>query len=355
MIRGVVAFAALVTGAIWALGSGGSGAAAPGCAYDGEVASVTLEGPAQVEVGMGEDGGVVVNGEPCAALAGASEIRVVGASGSQSVEIGAGGGSFAKTRIVVHLGADGDSVDGADHRGRGLELGGGAGSDTLSGGSAADRIVGGPGDDACEGGPARDKLFSCTPEFEARPSSIDVDLRRRMTGRSWHDGCPVPLGELRLIQLRHWGFNRDVHEGELVVNEDAVDEVTEAMRSIFIHRFPIRRMRLVDAYGADDDRSMRADNTSAFNCRFIAGQPGTWSQHAFGRAIDINPVENPYVAAGGHVSPPGGRRFANRSRDAKGMIRRGDRVVRAFRAVGWEWGGKWRSVRDYQHFSANGR
>jgi Ca2+-binding RTX toxin-like protein len=355
LTRAVVAFAALVTGAIWMLGSGGSGAAAPACAHDGKVATVTLAGPALVAVGVGDDGGVVVNGEPCAAVAGASEIRVVGAAGRQSVEIGAGGGSFGKTRIVVQLGADGDSVDGSDHRGRGLELDGGAGPDSLSGGSAADRIDGGPGDDACEGGPARDKLFSCMPKFEARPSSIDGDLRRRMTGRSWHDDCPVPLAELRLIQLRHWGFNRDVHEGELVVNEDAVDDVTEAMRSIFTHRFPIRRMRLVDAYGADDDRSMRADNTSAFNCRFVAGQPGTWSQHAFGRAIDINPVENPYVTAGGHVSPPAGRRFANRSRNAKGMIHRGDRVVRAFRSVGWEWGGKWRPARDYQHFSANGR
>jgi D-alanyl-D-alanine carboxypeptidase len=99
---------------------------------------------------------------------------------------------------------------------------------------------------------------------------------------------------------------------------------------------------------------MAADNTSAFNCRFVAGT-SRWSMHAYGLAIDINPIENPYVA-GDHVSPPAGRPFADRSRDAKGMVHDGDEVVRAFAAIGWEWGGDWSGgVRDYQHFSVNGR
>jgi poly-gamma-glutamate synthesis protein (capsule biosynthesis protein) len=172
--------------------------------------------------------------------------------------------------------------------------------------------------------------------------------------RSWRAGCPVGLADLRLVEVRRWTFHRDVREGKLVVNEDAVDDMTGALRRVFEHRFPIRRMRLLDAYGASDRRSMRADNTSAFNCRFIAGRPGVWSQHAFGRAIDLNPVENPYVS-GDHISPPAGRRFANRSRDRKGMIGGRGPVVRAFRAAGWEWGGRWDGARDYQHFSANGR
>ena len=99
---------------------------------------------------------------------------------------------------------------------------------------------------------------------------------------------------------------------------------------------------------------MAADNTSAFNCRFVAGQPGVWSEHAFGRAIDVNPIENPYVTGSGYVSPPAGAPYAHRSRHAQGMIHRGGPVVAAFAAAGWEWGGSWPGTKDYQHFSATG-
>jgi len=128
----------------------------------------------------------------------------------------------------------------------------------------------------------------------------------------------------------------------------------EAMRALFRLRYPIRQMRLVDAYGADDHRSMDADNTSAFNCRFVAGSGGVWSQHAYGRALDLNPLENPYVTEPGYVSPPAGAPFADRSRHAKGLIHRGGAVVAAFAAVGWEWGGNWAWPKDFQHFSATG-
>lgn len=192
------------------------------------------------------------------------------------------------------------------------------------------------------------------PRFEGSVSKIDAETRERMTGSSWHRGCPVGLGRLRLLRVSHFGFDGEVHFGRLVVNRRFARPILGAMRSLYRHRYPIRRMRLVDAYGADDHRSMAADNTSAFNCRFVAGQPGVWSQHAYGRAIDVNPVENPYVS-GGHVSPPAGRPYADRSRSARGMIHRGDATVRAFAAAGWEWGGRWRPARDYQHFSSNGR
>jgi hypothetical protein len=98
---------------------------------------------------------------------------------------------------------------------------------------------------------------------------------------------------------------------------------------------------------------MRADNTSAFNCRPVAGT-NSWSQHAYGRAIDINPVENPYVASDGSVSPRKGEPFADRSRHARGMIHGGGATVGAFSDVGWGWGGNWSSPKDYQHFSASG-
>lgn len=130
-------------------------------------------------------------------------------------------------------------------------------------------------------------------------------------------------------------------------------ELRRVFRALFETRFPIERMELVDVYGADDDRSMAANNTSAFNCRTVEGS-SSWSEHSFGRAIDINPIQNPAVD-GSEVSPPGGSRFLDRSRRAKGLIRANDQVVRAFAAIGWGWGGYWTSFKDYQHFSATGR
>ena len=200
-----------------------------------------------------------------------------------------------------------------------------------------------------------DAARAAQPTFDATASRLGRDLRRRMRGRSFHPGCPVPLRRLRQLDLPHWGFDREVHRGKLIVHRRHANDVLRAMKALYRERFPIRRMRRVDAYGGNDRRSMRADNTSAFNCREVAGRPGVWSQHAYGRAIDINPVENPYVSPGGSVSPRKGTRFADRSRRARGMIRGGDSTVRAFRRQGWEWGGKWSGAKDYQHFSSNGR
>lgn len=191
------------------------------------------------------------------------------------------------------------------------------------------------------------------PTFQGRAEPIDAALRQRMTGVSWRPGCPVGLGRLRLLTVSHWGFDGEVRHGRLVVNEDAAGEMLSAMRSLFRLHYPIRQMRLVDAYGADDHRSMDADNTSAFNCRFVAGT-STWSEHAYGRALDLNPRENPYVTASGYVSPPAGAAYADRSQRAPGLVHRGGPVVRAFAAVGWEWGGNWAWPKDYQHFSASG-
>jgi D-alanyl-D-alanine carboxypeptidase len=197
-------------------------------------------------------------------------------------------------------------------------------------------------------------LASETPRFHGRIERIDTALRTRMSGVSWHRGCPVGFADLRLLTVRHWGFDRRPHRGRLAIHRDQARGMLRAMRSLYRLRFPIRRMRLVDAYGADDRRSMAADNTSAFNCRFVAGSAGVWSEHAYGRAIDVNPVENPYVTESGFVSPPAGARYAERSRHARGMIHRHGPVVEAFASVGWKWGGNWPWPRDYQHFSSTG-
>jgi hypothetical protein len=189
--------------------------------------------------------------------------------------------------------------------------------------------------------------------FRGEIVRIDRDLRQRMIGNSWHRGCPVPLRDLRLLKLRHRDFRGETRPGRMIVHETAAPRILRVFRRLYRVGFPIRRMRLVDAYGADDHRSMNADNTSAFNCREVSGRPGVWSRHAYGRAIDLNPVENPYVS-GAHVSPAKGRPYVNRGRLRKGMIPPRGHVVRAFAAVGWKWGGNWSGTRDYQHFSASG-
>jgi D-alanyl-D-alanine carboxypeptidase len=174
-------------------------------------------------------------------------------------------------------------------------------------------------------------------------------------GASYHPGCPVAPSELRLVQLRYWGFDGRVHDGELVVNRAVVAQVQTVFSRLLAARFPIRRVETIDAYGGSDERSMAADNTSAFNCRFASAPgPKHWSMHAYGKAIDVNPVENPYVQ-GSRVSPRAGVRFLDRARAGAGMAVAGGVLVRAFDAVGWGWGGRWSGGVDYQHFSTNGR
>jgi D-alanyl-D-alanine carboxypeptidase len=198
-------------------------------------------------------------------------------------------------------------------------------------------------------------LAGQAPRFRGDIAAIDAPMRERMTGVSWHRGCPVGFAGLRLLTVRHWGFDGRAHQGRLVVHRDSARPMLSAMRSLYGLRFPIRRMRLVDAYGADDHRSMAADNTSVFNCRFVAGSPGVWSEHAYGRAIDVNPIENPYVTESGFVSPPAGAPYTHRPRQAPGMIHRRGPVIEAFASIGWEWGGDWSWPKDFQHFSATGR
>jgi hypothetical protein len=171
---------------------------------------------------------------------------------------------------------------------------------------------------------------------------------------SWHSGCPVGPSQLRLLSVPYLGFDGVKHQGELVVRSTAVSALGRTFVKLYQQGFPIRSMRRVDAYGGSDDKSMAADNTSAFNCRAAVGGNGSWSQHAYGLAVDINPRENPYVYDG-KVEPPEGKPYADRSPTRKGMIAAGGPEVRTFAAIGWKWGGYWSSSKDYQHFSSNGR
>jgi hypothetical protein len=174
-------------------------------------------------------------------------------------------------------------------------------------------------------------------------------------GKSWHQGCPVAPTQLRALQVGFWGFDGARHTGVLVVNADAVPAIRTAFAQIAKAHFPIRLMEPVAAYGGNDNRSMAHDNTSAFNCRLaVSDGPKSWSEHAYGEAVDIDPFENPYKLDG-KVLPPAATTYANRSKHRRGMIFAGGPVVAAFDSVGWGWGGRWTSSPDYQHFSVNGR
>lgn len=176
-------------------------------------------------------------------------------------------------------------------------------------------------------------------------------------------GCPVGYDDLAYVRMRHWNYEGGISDGELVVNKGEVEALRSAFQKLFDAGFPIRRMTLVDDFGpaddpadgADDFASIESDNTSAFNCRRRTGSASAFSEHAYGTAIDINPLENPYVTGAGTTSHPASVPFLDRSNPGAGVITADSPVVEAFRAVGWRWGGDWQAPIDYQHFSRSGR
>jgi poly-gamma-glutamate synthesis protein (capsule biosynthesis protein) len=190
------------------------------------------------------------------------------------------------------------------------------------------------------------------PRYDAAIGVIDDAVRARVTG-SWRPGCPVGPEDLRLVTLDHWGYDGQEHTGELVVHTDHAESIVRVFAALYDARFPIERMELVDVFGGDDAASTRANNTAAFNCRFVVGRPGVWSEHASGRAIDVNPLVNPYTLDP-NIGQPELARYLDRAQDVVGMIQPGDAAVSAFAAEGWTWGGTWSSP-DYQHFSVTGR
>ena len=172
---------------------------------------------------------------------------------------------------------------------------------------------------------------------------------------SWHPGCPVGPAELRRVRLRFVGFDGRAHTGQLIVNRRVSGDVVRVFGELYRARFPIRKMRPIDVYGGSDSRSTADDNTSSFNCRYAVA-PGAkhWSMHAYGEAIDVNTVENPYIQSG-RVTPANAAAYADRTRVRPGMAVEGGVLVRAFSRVGWGWGGRWSGSPDFQHFSTNGR
>jgi D-alanyl-D-alanine carboxypeptidase len=190
--------------------------------------------------------------------------------------------------------------------------------------------------------------------FRSSIAPISAKQRAAMTPKVWRPGCPVGFADLRVVTATHLDFSGRVQTGRLVVHREVAPKVVTVLRRLYGARFPIRRMIPIEAYGGSDFASIEADNTSAFNCRAATGS-SRWSEHAYGRAIDLNPIENPYVQPGGKVYHTASRPYVNRARLRPGMAVEGEIAVRAFDAVGFGWGGRWSGTKDYQHFSVSGR
>ncbi len=196
------------------------------------------------------------------------------------------------------------------------------------------------------------------PVFRGEVARIGPGLRERLIGRNWTPGCPVPIEDLRLVRVSYWNFDGEVRTGPLVLHERVADDVLWVFRRLFRAGFPIEGIRLAARYRPprpeDYWDTSRRSVTASFNCRPATGSTSL-SHHSYGWAIDINPLQNPYVRNDGTVLRAVALPYTDRTRHRKGMIRPGSIVVRSFARIGWEWGGDWRTLKDYMHFSLTGR
>jgi len=194
-------------------------------------------------------------------------------------------------------------------------------------------------------------------EYSYKISKISTKVKSRMIkGNSWKKGCPVPLSKLRYLELGYIDFNGVSQQGELIVHEDVAEDVTKIFEALYFIGYPIKSMQLVSDYKGNDFQSIEADNTSAFNCRAITGNSKKWSNHAYGKAIDINPIENPYISRKGTCSHIKSKPYLPNKRKQYNTLQIGpvllenSQVVNTFKDFGWKWGGDWRTIKDYQHF-----
>jgi hypothetical protein len=186
--------------------------------------------------------------------------------------------------------------------------------------------------------------------FEATIEPVPDDVLERST---WTEDCPVALHELRYVTLTFWGFDDQPHLGEMIVHNSVTSDVAEVFGRLYEAHFPIEEMRVVAAHELDAPPTGDGNNTSAFVCRPSTGG-STWSEHAYGLAVDVNPFHNPYHR-GDVVIPELASAYLDRDRGLPGMITAGDVVTEAFAAIGWGWGGGWNSSKDWMHFSRSGR
>jgi len=198
--------------------------------------------------------------------------------------------------------------------------------------------------------------ISLFAEYHASISKITPQVKQRMLkGNSWRKGCPVHLNDLRYLRMTYRDFSGGERQGEMVVHKAVASEVTQIFEELYTTSYPIRKMRLVSDYNGNDWQSIEADNTSAFNCRKATGSKH-WSKHSYGRAIDLNSIENPYISRSGRIAHKASLQYRkrvhrNNTSADKAVLLRHDKAVRIFKKYGWKWGGDWSGVKDYQHFS----
>ncbi len=188
-----------------------------------------------------------------------------------------------------------------------------------------------------------------SPAYTAKIADVPDAVLKRST---WQPACPVSSADLRYVTLSFWGFDHRAHTGELLVREDAAPAVVKAFGELFAQRFPIEEMRITSAAELDAPPTGDGNNTSAFVCRPTRGQK-SWSAHAYGLAVDVNPFCNPYTKDD-LVVPELASAYVDRANVRPGMVTAGGPVVRAFAEVGWQWGGTWKSPVDRMHFTATG-
>ena len=178
----------------------------------------------------------------------------------------------------------------------------------------------------------------------------------RMQGRSYPKDCTIKRNELRLVHVLHVDFDGNTTRGEIVCNQAIAQDLVDIFRELYRQHYPIHSIRLIDDFGADDEQSMQANNTSCFCYRVVSGSKKL-SMHARGMAIDLNPLQNPYVKRRKDgtliVQPRTARPYVNRSRAFKYKITHQDLAYQLFRKHGFTWGGDWHSLKDYQHFEKN--
>jgi hypothetical protein len=193
-------------------------------------------------------------------------------------------------------------------------------------------------------------------EYRSSISPITPEIKKRMIqGNSWREGCPVGLKDLRYLRIKHLDFNGEEQMVEMIVHQEVSAEVTEIFEALYNAGYPIKKMRLVSDYKGSDWQSIESDNTSAFNCRAATGSK-KWSKHSYGKAIDINPIENPYISRKGYISHKASQIYRKRVHQKstyadQAVFLKDDKAVQIFKKHGWEWGGDWVGVKDYQHFS----
>ncbi|WP_328646690.1 M15 family metallopeptidase [Amycolatopsis sp. NBC_00348] len=190
------------------------------------------------------------------------------------------------------------------------------------------------------------------PAGNAYASTISVVPAAVLARSTWQAACPVKATDLRYLTMAFWGFDGRAHTGEMLVNASGAAGITKAFGKLFAAHFPLEEMRVTSPAELTLAPTGDGNSTSAFVCRPARGQT-TWSAHAYGLAVDVNPFCNPYTQ-GDLVLPELASAYVDRSRKRPGMVLAGDATVRAFAAIGWSWGGAWTSPKDRMHFTANG-